>query len=92
MGREWSTMSWADKYKLVYHAFGSVNSDCGADELFHIWGQVQERNLCDAYIAALAGLLGITSPAYTPADVMALMLADEDTQWRAALRAAGVEV
>lgn len=92
---DWARMSWTERYGAIHDIFGGTNSDCGADELLHLWSQIQARGLQDAYIAALASLLGMKSSVagYTPGQIIQMMTASAaDYHWPAALRAAGVEV
>lgn len=87
----WQTMSWTDKFNAVADVFGTTDSDCGADELLHLWDEIRKRGLENVYIAFLASLLGIPpSGAYSPAQLMQMMTAsDEQYHWPAALRASG---
>jgi hypothetical protein len=88
----WRKLSWEQRFSAVYKVFGSTLSDSAGDELLHLWEQIQARGLQDAYIAALADLLGI-QPGYTAAQIVQMMNAiDEEYHWPAALRAAGIEV
>lgn len=87
----WGELSWTERFNAVASVYGTTNSDCGADELLHLWDTIRTRGLEDVYITHLAALLNITS--YTPAEIMRMMTAsDAQYHWPAALRAAGVEV
>lgn len=87
---KWADLSWVEKAEAIDKVFGADGSDSHGDALLYLWGHIYDRGLADAYIAALADILGFQPP-YTPTQIVRMMLAnDPDQHWPAALRAAGM--
>jgi len=89
---KWERMTWDAKFMAVATVFGSETSDCGADELLHLWEEIRARGLERAYFTELAISLGMIPEdyGYAPDQILQMMLAsDEEYHWPAALKAAG---